>query len=210
MVKFSFYDSKHDAPEDFGRNKRQRTVKLNDTFRPIPLHERADQFPSSASAINKGSDYAPMMRNVGSMPSVNEAEIKYQVAAGNYRGARKIRSDAYTYRSSMKSITDLGAKRYLVDEDHFLNTKNEAPFGLHGINNESRKMFASQDPNTAGASNHTRYAGLERHKLREFYPRLPESVPESMVEVNVPNRDTFRFNDKTVEDVPQVFPGFGF
>jgi len=210
MVKFSFYDSKRDAPEDFGRNKRQRLVKLSDTFRPIPLHERSDQFPSTASAINKGIDYVPMMRGVGGMPNVDEKEIKYQSAAANYRGSRKIRSDAYTYKASMKTITELGAKRYLVDEDHFLNTKNEAPFGLHGINRDSRKMYASQDPNTAGASNHTRYGGLERHKLREFYPRLPESVPESMVEVNVPNRDTFRFNDKTVEDVPQVFPGFGF
>lgn len=210
MVKFSFYDSKREAVEDFGRNKRQRTVKLSDTFRPIPLHERADQFPSTASAINKGMDYVPMMRSVGSQPQVSESEIKYQTAAGNYRGARKIRSDAYTYRPSMKGMIELGAKRYLVDEDHFLNTKNEAPFGLHGINKESRNMFKNQDPNTAGASNHTRYGGLERHKLREFYPRLPESVPESEVEVNVPNRDVFRFNDKTVEDVPQVFPGFGF
>ena len=210
MVKFSLYDSKREAPEEFGRNKRQKTVRLNDTFTPIPLHERHDQFPSSASGINKGLDYIPKARGVGSLPRVSEKELRYQSAAGMFRGARIIRSDAYVYRPSMKSGIALGAKRYLVDEDHYLNTKNEARFGLHSVNQSSRGMFRGQDPNTVGASNHTRYAGMERHRLSEFYPRLPESVPESMVEVNVPNRDTFRFNEKTVEDVPQVFPSAGF
>ena len=210
MVKFSFYDSKHDAPEEFARNKRQKTVKLSDPFRAIPLHERSDQHPSSASAINKGLDHIPMFRGVGNMRALSDKEILYQTAAANFRGARKIRSDAYTYRPSKKSVAELSAKRYLVDEDHYLNTKNESRFGLHGINQTSRRLYKTQDPNTAGASNHTRYGGLERHKLKEFYPRLPESIPESMVEVNVPNRDTFRFNEKTVEDVPKVFPDFGF
>lgn len=210
MVKFSLYDSKRDAPEEFGRNKRQKMVRLNDTFNPIPLHERHDQFPSTASAINKGLDYIPRTKGVGTLPRVDEKELRYQSAAGMFRGARIIRSDGYTYRPSMKSGIALGAKRYLVDEDHYLNTKNESRFGLHGINQSSRAMYKGQDANTVGASNHTRYAGMERHKLSEFYPRLPESVPESMVEVNVPNRDTFRFNEKTVEDVPQVFPSAGF
>jgi hypothetical protein len=210
MVKFSLYDSKHDAPEEFGRNKRQKTIQLSDTFRPIPLHERFDQLPSTASAINKGLDYVPVFKGVGAGRNVSEKEILYQTAAANFRGARKIRTDAYTYRPSRKSVMDLAAKRYLIDEDHYLNTKNESAFGLHGINQTSRQLYKSQDPNTAGSSNHTRYAGMERHKLKEFYPRLPESIPESMVEVNVPNRDAFRFNDKTVEDVPQVFPDFGF
>lgn len=210
MVKFSLYDSKRDAPEDFGRNKRQKTIKLNDNFRPIPLHERSDQLPSTASAINKGTDFVPIFRGVGRHPRASESEILYQTAAGNFRGSRKIRSDAYTYRTSMKTPMGLAAKRYLVDEEHYLNTKNEARFGLHGVNQPSRQMYKSQDPNTVGASNHTRYAGMERHRLSEFYPRLPESVPEDMVEVNVPNRDAFRFNDTSVEEAPQVYPDFGF
>jgi len=210
MVKFTLYDSKHEVPEEFGRNKRQKTVRLHNKFKPIPLHERSDQFPSTASAVNKGVDFIPSFKKVGGVPRVDETELKYQSAAGNFRGARRIRPDGYTYKHSMRTPFKLAAKRYLIDEDHYLNTKNESRFGLHGINKSSRDMYKQQDANTAGASNHTRYAGLERHKLAEFYPRLPESVPESMVEVNVPNRDTFRFNEKTVEDVPQVFPDFGF
>lgn len=110
----------------------------------------------------------------------------------------------------MRSSVALANKRYLIDEDHYLNTQNEARFGLHGVEAMSRKMFKKQDPNTVGSTNHTRYAGLERHKLPEFYPRLPESVPESMVEVNVPNKDSFRFNEQHLELVPQVFPSGGF
>lgn len=210
MVKFTLYDNKHEVPEHFGRNKRQKTARLNDVFNPIPLHERHDQLPSTASAINKGLDFIPNMHDVGSKPRVSESELKYQVAAGNFRGARKIRSDAYVYKHSMKSVIALAARRYLVDEDHYLNTKNEARFGLHGINQSSRSLYKGQDANTTGAENHTRYAGMERHRLSEFYPRLPESIPESMVEVNVPNRDVFRFNEKSVEEVPQVFPHAGF
>jgi hypothetical protein len=210
MVKFTLYDSKHEVPQQFGRNKRQKTIRLHDTFNAIPLHERSDQLPPVSTAINRGLDYVPHMRGVGVLPRVDEKELKYQSAAGAFRGARKIRSDAYVYRHSMKNGIALGAKRYLIDEDHFLNTRNESRFGLHGISKSSRNMHKGQDANTVGSTNHTRYAGLERHKLSEFYPRLPESVPESMVEVNVPNRDTFRFNEKTVEDVPQVFPNFGF
>jgi len=210
MVKFTLYDAKHEAPEEFGRNKRQKTIRLNDTFDPIPLHERSDQFPATASAINKGLDYVPLMRGVGSDPKVNEKELRYQHAAGNFRGARIIRPDNYSYKVSMKSSFELGAKRYLIDEDHYLNAANESRYGLHGINQSSRQLYKKQDPNTVGSTNHTRYAGFERHRVPEFYPRLPESVPESMVEVNVPNRDTFRFNEKTVEDYPQVFPSGGF
>lgn len=210
MVKFTLYDSKHEVPQEFGRNKRQKTARLHDTFSTIPLHERSDQFPSTASAINKGLDFVPGMSNVSKIMKSGEKEIMYQSAAGNFRGARKIRSDGYVYKHNLKSPIALGARRYWVDEDHYLNVQNEARHGLHGISQSSRAMYKGQDPNTAGASNHTRYAGMERHKLPEFYPRLPESVPESMVEVNVANRDTFRFNEKTVEDVPQVFPQFGF
>jgi hypothetical protein len=210
MVKFTLYDSKHEVPQQFGRNKRQKTVRLHDTFNAIPLHERSDQLPSVSTAINKGIDYAPHMRGVGNLPRVDEKELKYQSAAGVFRGARKIRSDAYVYKHSLRNSVALASKRYLIDEDHYLNTRNESRFGLHGVNKSSRDMYKGQDANTVGSTNHTRYAGLERHKLPEFYPRLPESVPESMVEVNVPNRDTFRFNEKTVEDVPQVFPNFGF
>lgn len=210
MVKFTLYDSKHEVPEHFGRNKRQKTAQLNDVFNPIPLHERSDQFPSTASAINKGLDYVPNMNGVGSRPRASEKEIMYQSAAGNYRGSRKIRSDAYTYKHTMKSVIGLAARRYLIDEDHYLNTQNEARFGLHGVNQSSRNLYKGQDAETVGASNHTRYAGMERHKLDEFYPRLPESIPESMVEVNVPNRDVFRFNEKSVEEVPQVFPAASF
>lgn len=210
MVKFTLYDSRHEVPEEFGRNKRQKIVRLNDTFKSIPLHERSDQFPSTASAINKGLDFIPRMDNVSKIQKTRESEILYQSAAGNFRGARKIRSDAYVYKHNMKGPTERGARRYLVDEDHYLNVRNESRHGLHGISQSSRAMYKGQDPNTYGSSNHTRYAGMERHKLREFNPRLPESIPESMVEVNVANRDTFRFNEKTVEDVPQVFPQFGF
>ncbi len=210
MVKFTLYDNKHEVPEEFGRNKRQKTVRLHSKFKSIPLHERSDQFPSVSTAVNKGLDYVPNMDKVGRIHRVNEREVKYQSAAGNFRGGRRIRPDGYTYRPSMKNSLDVEPNRYVIDEDHYLNTKNESRFGLHAINHISRDMYKKQDPNTAGASNHTRYAGLERHKLSEFYPRLPESVPESMVEVNVPNRDTFRFNHQTVEEVPQVFPDFGF
>lgn len=210
MVKFTLYDNKHEIPEHFGRNKRQKTAQLNSTFNTIPLHERHDQLPSTASAINKGKDFTPNMHAVGSNPRVSEKEIKYQFAAGNYRGARKIRSDALVYKHSLRSPIALAARRYLIDEDHYLNVKNEARFGLHGVNISSRNMFSRQDANTTGAQNHTRYAGSERYALPEFYPRLPESIPESMVEVNVPNRDTFRFNEKTLEEVPQTFPGSGF
>lgn len=210
MVKFTLYDSKHEVPEYFGRNKRQKTARFNDTFSTIPLHERSDQFPSTASAINKGLDFVPNMSNVSKIKKGSEKEIMYQSAAGNFRGARRIRSDGYVYKHNLRNMASLASKRYWVDEDHYLNTKNEAPHGLHGVTQSSRAMYKGQDPSTTGSSNHTRYAGMERHKLSEFYPRLPESVPESMVEVNVPNRDTFRFNDKTVEDVPQVFPQFGF
>jgi len=210
MVKFSLYDSKHEVPEHFGRNKRQKTIRLHDTFNPIPLHERSDQLPSSATAINNGLDYVPNMNKVGSVVKVGEGELKYQFAAANFRGARIIRPDVYNYKHTMKGPVELASKRFVVDEDHYLNTKNESRYGLHGINQSSRTMYRGQDPNTVGSTNHTRYAGFERHRVPEFYPRLPDSVPESMVEVNVPNRDTFRFNEKTVEDVPQVFPDFGF
>lgn len=210
MVKFTLYDSKHEVPEEFGRNKRQRTVRLNSTFNAIPLHERSDQFPSTASAINKGLDFVPNMQNVSKVNSLMESEIKFQSAAGKFRGARKIRSDAYMYKHNKKGPLEMAGRRYLIDEDHYLNIRNEARHGLHGINQSARSMYKGQDPNTYGASNHTRYAGMERHKLGEFYPRLPESIPEGMVEVNVPNRDVFRFNEKTVEEVPQTFPQFGF
>lgn len=210
MTKFTLYDSRHEVPEQFGRNKRQKTVRLHDKFQSIPLHERSDQLPSSATAINNGLDYVPNMKSFDSTIRIGESEFKYQLAASNFRGARIIRPDTYNYRHSKKGNIELASKRFLVDEDHYLNTKNESRFGLHGINKQSRTMFRKQDPNTVGSTNHTRYAGLERHKLPEFYPRLPDSVPEHMVETNVPNRDTFRFNEKTVEDVPQVFPDMGF
>jgi hypothetical protein len=210
MPKFHLYDSKYEDGEDFTRNKRQKTYKLNDTFSSIPLHERSDQFDSSASAINSGLDFIPKFVSVDKPTRIDEDEFKFQVAAGNIAGARIVRHDEYKYKHNKKSIIKTASRRYHIDEDHFLNVQNESRFGLHGINQSARGMFKGQDANTVGSSNNTRYAGLERHKVPEFYPRLPESIPESMVETNTPNQDVFRFNDKTVETPPLVFPSAGF
>jgi len=210
MTKFRLYDSKYEDPQDFNKNKRQKLYKLNNKFDPIPLHERSDHLPSSASAINSGLDYKPSFNGIETPIRIDEDEFKYQVASGNFRGARIIRTDEYKYKSSMRSMYKLAARRYNIDEDHLFNVGNESRFGLHGINQTSRKTHKSQKANTVGNGNHTRYAGMERHRLSEFYPELPKSVPESMVEVNVPNRDVFRFNDKTIEDIPQAFPQNGF
>jgi len=210
MPKFRLYDSKYEEPNDFETNKRQRLYKLSDSFSSIPLHERSDQLPSSASAINNGSDFVPKFMGVGAPRRIDEKEFKYQVAASNFRGARMIRPDDYKYKHSKRTIYDLAMRRYMIDEEHYMNVKNESRYGLHGVNRSSRKLYESQDPDTAGASNHTRYRGMERHRAKEFYPELPKSVPESMVEVNVPNKDAFRFNDKVIEMVPQTFPSHGF
>lgn len=210
MPKFRLYDSKYEDSSDFDRNKRQKLYKLNDSFSAIPLHERSDQLPSSASAINSASDYVPVFKGIDTPIRIDEKEFKYQVAASNFRGARIIRPDEYKYKHSKKGIYELALKRYMIDEEHYMNVSNESRYGLHGINRSSRKIHDKQDPDTAGASNHTRYRGMERHRQREFYPELPQSVPESMVEVNVPNKDVFRFNDKMVEMPPQVFPSNGF
>lgn len=210
MPKFRLYDSKYEGEEDFSKNKRQRLYKLNDTFDSIPLHERTDQFPSSASAINEGLDFVPRFIGTDKPTRIDEKEFKYQNAAKNFRGARIIRTDNYNYKVSKKDKFALSAKRYSIDEDHLLNVGNESRYGLHGINRASRDIHKTQDPKTFGASNHTRYAGMERHRLPEFNPELPRSIPESMVEPNIPNRDVFRFNDKTIEDYPQAFPPYGF
>lgn len=210
MPKFRLYDSKYESPNDFDTNKRQRLYKLNDTFDSIPLHERSDQLPSSASAINNGLDFTPSFVGVDTPNRIDEKEFKYQVAAGNYRGARIIRNDTYKYNPSKRSTIALSSRRYTIDEDHYLNVQTESRYGLHGINRSARDIYKTQDHNTVGASNHTRYSGMERHKLSEFYPELPRSVPENMVEPNVPNRDVFRFNEKTIENPPQAFPLHGF
>ena len=210
MPKFRLYDSKYEEPADFNKNKRQRLYKLNDPLDRIPLHERSDAFPSSASAINSGLDFVPKFVSADTPIRIDEKEFKYQNAAANYRGARIIRTDNYKYKPSKKSMHALAAKRFMIDEDHLLNVNNESRYGLHGINRSARKVFENQDPNTVGASNHTRYRGMERHRLKEFYPELPMSIPESMVEVNKPNRDVFRFNDKAIENYPQAFPQYGF
>lgn len=210
MAKFRLWDAPIERLDEFQQVKSQKRIKLNNTSHAIPLHERFDQLPSEASAINQGSDFHVVLNSANGTNRISESLFKEQIAAVGVRGSKIVRDDGYRYKSSMKGVAKLAPKYNRVNEGHYLNVANESRFGMHAVNEQSKTMFRGQDPNTVGSSNHTRYGGFERHSLPEFYPRLPESLPESMVTPNVPNKDSVRLNDVQIETAPQVFPTIGF
>jgi len=209
-VKFSMYDSEHEMKEDFGRNKRMHLPSLNPNLdNKIPLFERSDQLPSSASAVNAGSDFLVRGFEADDVSiKIQEPALRYQLAAGNFRGARLIDNHTYVYNHKSQSMFG-NTKRFLVDEDHFQNVLNESRYGFREVSGASSMVTRTQQASTAGASQHTRWRGLEEATNPTIYPELPQSIGMEHVEANKPNEDVFRFNDVTLDQIT-TFPSTGF
>lgn len=208
--KFTMYDSRHEMVEDFGRNKRQRLPTLNPSLgNPIPLYERNDQLPDSASSINSGSDFlTKTFQNDGLTIKMGESALRYQLASGNFRGGRIIENHGYSWNRAKKAL-HTAHKSFLIDNDHFINVVSEAQYGLRDVAGAVKKVNRTLQSVTSGASQHTRWRGLEMHDNPTIYPKLPEGANMEDVEPNVPNQDVFRFNDMTVEQIT-TFPAVSF
>lgn len=206
MVKFSLYDSKHQAEEAYGRNKRQKTSALDTHVASIPLHERHDQFPSTASAINKGLHFKPKLELASELiQTISDKDLRYQMAASNYRGAKILRDSEYNYSYSKVKHTRVGMNRYLLDNDHLLNVLAEARHGYRSINSTTRNVMATARETIVGEQlRHQKYA-LEKERNRSKMPELPMGASFRTTEPNLPNVDTFRFNDMAIDQVP-TFP----
>ena len=206
MVKFTLYDAKHDAQEQFGRNKRQKTSSVQTGTGVIPLYERHDQLLNSASSVNSGLDFNVTLRPVqdDTISSMDRNVLQYQLAAANYRGGRLIRSDDFTYKYSKRRYAVPGSKHFKIDEDHYKNVRAEAEYGYRAVDGSVKMALHNQKLKTAGAMQHTRHRGYEQYANPRKYPDIPKGAPLA-TEPNLPNNDVFRFNDSALDQITQ-FP----
>jgi hypothetical protein len=172
-----------------------------------PMYERADLFPSTASALNKATDYnykANFLTDED-VYKLDEATIRYQLACAAYSGARQIReTDLPAFQ--MKYAQQ--PKMHRIPEDHWLNIRSEAPHGYKTINPVVREASSRQKVVTTGASNHMRSKGGERDFNPKIYPQLPMGLPLN-VESQRPTSSDVRINQMVVETIP-TFPQIGF
>lgn len=173
----------------------------------LPQYERADLFPSNASALNKATeyDYIPQWLPMDDVNKFDEATIRYQVAAGAYYGGRLIRETDIPHFKWMRTPDK---KYHRISEEHMLNVRSEAPRGLHGISAAVRETIRQQQVTSTGAYNRMRADGFERDDNRKIFPRLPTGLPMA-VDTQRSTLDADRINDKMVEPI-SVFPSIGF
>jgi hypothetical protein len=172
-----------------------------------PMYERADLFPSSATALNKATDYNYEANFLADedVYKLDEATIRYQIASAAYSGARNIRETdlpAFKMRHAQQTVI------HRIPEDHWLNIRSEAPHGYKTINPVVREATSRQKVITTGASNHMRSKGGERDFNPKIYPQLPFGLPLN-VEPQRPTSSDVRINNMVVETIP-TFPQIGF
>lgn len=173
-----------------------------------PMHERADLFHATASALNKATDYnyeAHFLTDED-VYKLDEATIRYQIASGAYSGARNIRETdlpMFKMRHENKPVCT-----HRIPEDHWLNIRSEAPRGFRTINPVVREATSRQKVVTTGAANHMRSKGGERDHNPKIYPQLPFGLPMN-VEPQRPVSSDVRINNLLVETI-STFPQVGF
>lgn len=180
-------------------------VRLQQSMGTLPLYERADLFPASASAYNKAMDYTPALKPMTEdIYRVDEAALRYNIAAANYNGGRIIVQDDLPFRVSMRE----SKTHHKIVEDHYINISAEPEHGLHTVNPSTRSAFASQKSRPTGASNTMRAYGEERYFNPRINPRLPVGIPFS-VDPQRAVDDGVRINTTVVNPIA-TFPSIGF
>ena len=173
----------------------------------IAEYDREDLFPSSASGLNKATQYNYRVNFLEGedVHRFDEATVRYQIAAGAYMGGRIIRQTDLPHFKLIKSPPKLSHR---VPEQHYLNVRSEAPHGLHGLNPMVRESMNRQKVRTTGAHNSMRAYGFERDDNDKIFPRLPTGLPMG-VEPQRATLDAERINSTMVEPI-SVFPPLGF
>ena len=192
---------------DVSNAKKAKRVDMSLDVGTLPMYERADLFPASASAINKATEYNIKYntQDAEDILKVDESSIRFNQACSNFRGARNI------YQQDLPPLR-IAARRevnkYKLIEDHYQNIVSEASRGMHGVNLIAKQSFHAQKVRTTGAGNNVKSKGFERDDNPKIYPRLPTALPMS-VEPMRPTIDGIRIND-TIVDPIAVFPRAGF
>lgn len=205
MVKFNLYDASYDLQDAANRIKKQKTMALNTPNPSIPLHERYDQFPSTASSINKGLDFKIQLKHPHErIPAIDEPTLRHQIAVNNYFGGKLLRDSHYNYKYKTTKICIPGKRHFKIDNDHILNILSEAKHGLRSVDHTTKQVLMKSNQNVVGHILEQQRHGYERMKNPVQFPKLPFGAPQS-TEPSPPNMDVFRFNKNVVDQVT-TFP----
>jgi hypothetical protein len=173
----------------------------------IPMYEKADIQPASATALNKAtdSDLKLEFQSKEIIYKIDEEALRYNTSAAAFSGARLVRNtDLPTFMMRSKR----SSSKYVIPHAHYLNVQSEAKRGLHGLDNVVRSTFGKQKVSTTGADNQVKAYGFDRNTNRAIYPRLPDGLPMSVEPMRAVS-DGIRIN-RTVVDPIAVFPSVGF
>lgn len=173
----------------------------------IPMYERSDLHPASATALNKAteSDLSIQVQSKEVIYKMDEETIRYNVSAAAYSGARLVKNmDLPNFLMKSKRRKTM----YMIPPSHYLNVHSEARRGLHGLDSVVRNTFGKQKVTTTGADNQVKAFGFERNTNPAIFPRLPDGLPMSIDPMR-PTADGVRINQTVVEPIA-VFPSIGF
>jgi hypothetical protein len=173
----------------------------------LPMYEKADLFPADAAALNKATqyDYKPTFLQGDDIYHFDEAQIRYQQAAGAFCGARNIVSqDIRPFTTRIRKNPEY----YKFQDQHIVTVKSQAGHGFHAIDPYVRSTIQKQKVITTGAGNRMRADGFERDDNPKIFPQLPMGLPTS-VEPMRPTSDQIRLNQTLVDPIA-TFPSMGF
>lgn len=194
-----------------GENKVRKSepvqrILMQQSLGTIPVYERADLLPSTASALNKAMDSTPSYTFLKEeeVYKVDEATLRYNIAASNYNGGRNIVQNDLPFRTAMAKQKS----HHRIVEDQYLDVIAEPTRGLYTVNPVTRSAFNNQKTRTTGASNTMRAFGVERYVNPKIFPRLPTGIPFS-VDPQRPVDDAVRINNNMVQPISS-FPIAGF
>ena len=202
-LRFDIYDS--DATT--ARYDVVKRVAMKHDTGKLPMYEKSDLIPADANALNKATqyDYKPVFVEGDDIYHFDEAQIRYQQAAGAFCGARNIvHQDLRPFHTRIRKHPEY----YKFLDQHVVTVKSQAGHGFHAMDPNVRSTIERQKVITTGAGNRMRADGFERDDNPKIFPQLPVGLPTS-VEPMRPTSDQIRLNQTLVDPIAS-FPSIGF
>jgi len=180
--------------------KRSKHIEIRPTLGNIPKDYLADVFPAHVGGINKGLDFNDWKLADDKVYRLDEAKIRYEEAVQTFAGSKYLALEARVV-PEFKDPPQISTQMWTFNNDHYINTRAEAPKGLHGIYEPIRDAFKTQDRDVTGSTGYGRRYGDERAENPKKFPELALGVSMD-VEPHVPTYSLDRFNDEVVDYIP--------
>lgn len=198
-----------DRLDDMRTTKKQRIVDMRPDLGFIPINPLADNYPGSATALNKGVDYSPNFDDAQHAYRLDPALVMYEIATQTYKGNKDLATE-WRMKPRLGGADESSMEVepvYDFNNDHFLNTISEASHGLRCVNAQTRAAVHEQNM-VIGAGGRGREFGFERDTNPKKFPELNDGLPFS-VEPHPATYELDRFNENVLGPVA-TFPSSTF